>query len=95
MDLLANLPEYPFKLYIDNFFSSLKLIDALSERNIGIVGTLRPNGFEQCQLQSIEDIEKDPKGTYNFKYDQAGKISVIRWNDNSIFTVASNLVETH
>ena len=89
MDLLADLPHHSFKLYIDNIFASLKLVDALSQKNIGVVGTIR---IEQCPVQSADTMKKQPRGTYDYRYDQAGCLSVVRWNDNSVVTLASNFV---
>ncbi|RUS82144.1 hypothetical protein EGW08_010078 [Elysia chlorotica] len=51
MDLLAELPEeLPFKLYIDNFFTVLPLLKALSEKGIGAACTIRTNRVEKCPV---------------------------------------------
>ena len=41
-----------FKVYFDNWFSSIDLICSLKIRNIWAVGTIRANRLQGCQLMS-------------------------------------------
>ncbi|KAK6994192.1 PiggyBac transposable element-derived protein 3 [Biomphalaria glabrata] len=40
----------PYKLYFGNFFTTLALMDRLSEKGIGAIGTIRANRLKQCPL---------------------------------------------
>lgn len=41
-----------FKLFADNFFSSLQLVNALKERSIWYIGTVRENRLKGCSLRA-------------------------------------------
>jgi YD repeat-containing protein len=92
MDLLKCLPAGPsYNVYFDNFFTSLRLIDRLTELQIGATGTVRANRIENCPVDAQEIVKKKPRGSYDYRYDDSGKFVVIRWNDNSVVTLASNV----
>lgn len=90
MDLISELPEKPYILYTDNYFTSLKLADALSDKGVGIVGTARTNRIEKCPIQSAKDLKKKERGCYDYKYDRERGVLVTSWNDNSVVTLVSN-----
>jgi DNA excision repair protein ERCC-6 len=90
VDLIAELPPARYSLYFDNFFTSLKLLDKLSEMSIGGTGTIRVNRIEKCPLTAAETLKKSPRGSSDFRYDQKSGILIVRWNDNSVVTIASN-----
>ena len=44
LQLAASLPSHQnFKIYADNFFTSVPLVEKLMERGMHYVGTVRPN----------------------------------------------------
>lgn len=50
-DLISELPENkPYNLDFDKLFTTPKLTDGLSKRNIGATGTMRTNRTEDCPL---------------------------------------------
>jgi hypothetical protein len=91
VDLIAELPsDRPYRLYFDNLFTSLKLVDVLTERGIGATGTVRVNRIEKCPLVDVKMMSKKPRGSYDYMLDEEHNLIVIRWNDNSVVTVVSN-----
>jgi hypothetical protein len=43
LDLLPKVPSFPYMVYLDNLFTSTKLLRLLRERGYGAVGTCRTN----------------------------------------------------
>ena len=62
----------------------------LGEKGFGTTGTLRANRTEKCPLEEAKLMKKKAKGEMDYKYDTSNKLLVVRWNDNSIVTIASN-----
>ena len=91
LGLLSRLPVgQHHKVYFDNFFTSLKLIDRLSALGIGAAGTVRANRVENCPVKSCDTMKKEPRGSSDFRSDITAGNVVVRWNDNSVVTVVSN-----
>jgi len=88
--LLQKLPKLNYCLYIDNYFTSLKLLDQLRRDNIATLGTVRSNRIEKCPLKDAALMKKDDRGSYDFRTDVTSGTIVVRWQDNSIVTIASN-----
>ena len=65
------------------------------ENGIGGTEALRANRTDKCSIKDNKVIGKESSRTYNFRYDSANKILVVRWNDNSIVTLASNCQPVH
>jgi len=90
MKLIKDLPEAKYNLYFDNFFTNLRLIDALSAKNIGATGTVRANRVENCPLETVDKMKKTKRGEYVHLRERNKDLIVVRWNDNSVVTLASN-----
>lgn len=91
MDLLAELQrDNGYHLTFDNLFSSLRLVDELTSIGIACTGTIRSNRVEDCPVMSVKDMQKTPRGTYDYAYDKGSGLIVVRWNDNNIVNVVSN-----
>jgi Transposase IS4 len=89
--LMENLPtEVPFKLFVDNFFTSTRLLDHLSKRNISIVGTVRANRMGKCPLKPVEQLRKETRGSYDYSLDRKSGMLALRWNDNNVVSMLSN-----
>ena len=82
--------EFSFNVTFDNLFTSLALLNLLSKNGIGGTGTLRSNRTDHCPIKDIKVIGKEDCGSYDYRYDSSNKLIVVRWNDNSVVTVASN-----
>ena len=75
-------------IYMDNFFTSLRLLDALNERHIHGTGTIRANRLEKCPLMDKNTIGKQQRG-YSEEFTD-GKVCVVQWLDNRNAITASN-----
>lgn len=82
------------KVYFDNFFTSYKLLVHLKSQGYFATGTVRENRMLKCPLETCKSIGKKPRGTMDSRYDHVNEISVLRWNDNSVVTVATNCEST-
>ena len=74
----------------DNLFTSLPLLDELTDLGIGALGTLRQNHFHGAPVVNKTTLTKKPRGSYNFATD--GKNLVVSWLDYKIVTCATNHV---
>jgi len=90
VNLVNKLPPHSYVLYFDNFFTSLRLLQHLSERNIRATGTVRANRIEDCPVMPVDQCKKSVRGTYDYSLDTQSSTIVVRWNDNSVVTLASN-----
>ena len=77
-------------VYFDNFFTSYQLVKDLATRNIRAIGTIRDNRTSHCPLTSTAVMKKHDRGSYDYRSD--GQVACVRWNDNSVVTLASNHV---
>ena len=94
--LIRKLPsDFKFNATFGNLFTSLNLLQMLTKNGIGETGTLRANRTDKCAIKDNKAIGKESCGTYDFRYDSANKILVVRWNDNSVVTLASNCHLVH
>ena len=81
------------RLYFDNWFTSLSLLDRLKSDGIGGTATIRADRCEKAPVQSKKELEK--KGRSSFSYASNGKKNMqVRWCDNSVVSVASNCTLT-
>ena len=74
----------------DNLFTSLSLLDELTELGIGALGTLRQNRFHGAPVANKTTLAKKPRGSYDFA--TSGKNVVVSWLDNKVVTCATNYV---
>ena len=87
--LTRRLPiDFKFNVTFDNLFTSLNLLKMLAENEIGGTGTIRANRTGKCPIKDNKAIGKESHGTYDFRYDSVNKILVVKWNDNSVVTLA-------
>jgi hypothetical protein len=90
LGLTLHLPKHlwPYSFYFNNFFTSLPLLSRLSEKGIGGTGSIRENHLQKCLLQNTASLKKERPSTMSFKAHK--DVLIVKWNDNSIVTVASN-----
>ena len=90
MNLLSELPDLNYCLLIDNYFTSVRLLSKLKERGISVTGTIRANRVEKCPLRAVDKMKREDRGSYDSRLDKTSGVQLVRWNDNSVVTVASN-----
>jgi len=90
VDLLSELPKRNYFIYINNYFTSLRLLYKLKCDGIAGTGTIRANRVEKAPLKPAEKMKKEERGSYDYRTDVNSGLIVVRWNDNSVVTVASN-----
>lgn len=81
------------KVYFDNFFTSYSLLSLLDEKGFYATGTIRENRTAKCLLETTKQIAKRDRGWFDAAYDKNSSIRMVRWNDNAVVTVASNIEE--
>ncbi|XP_046683633.1 piggyBac transposable element-derived protein 3-like [Homalodisca vitripennis] len=74
---------------MDNFFTSLKLLDYLSEKGHDATGTIKANRVENAPLKEATVLKKESRGSYDQLTEQKTGITLVRYNDNNVVTVAS------
>lgn len=91
IELVKSLPKTAnFKLYFDNYFTTLKLMLLLHEKfQIHTTGTIRTNRLKNCPLESEANLRSQGRGSMDAVVDLNSNITVVRWLDNSTVTLAS------
>ena len=89
--LLRNLEEHKdFKVYFDNWFTSVDLVKALKDSGFWAVGTIRQNRLGGCQLASDKKLKDSGRGSYDHKSSKEG-ITIVKWHDSK----AVHLISSH
>ena len=90
LSLTENLPK-GCHTYFDRFFTSLPLINSLSEKGIKATGTLRFNRLGSFSVGSKEDWDKKKKGELVSAVEKSTGIICMTWKDNNAVSVMSNV----
>lgn len=83
-----------FKLYFDNYFTSIPLLVYLAIEGIFSVGTIRRNRIPNCKLPSEKEMMKKERGSGIEYVCQAEgiDISTVSWKDSKIVNLASTFL---
>ena len=93
MKLTSTLPTgNNYKVFADNFFTSITLIAHLLERGIHYTGTVRNGRLPNCQLKDEKALSKQGRGSYDSLVSEDPKVVAVRWFDNRPVTLASTFV---
>ncbi|XP_049855405.1 piggyBac transposable element-derived protein 3-like [Schistocerca gregaria] len=80
--LIRNLPRHTsFKLFIDNWFTSLNLAVKLRNEEMYVVGTIRKNRLGGCRLKTDTEMKKECRGTCDYRRDEK-EIIILKWYYN-------------
>lgn len=91
--LSNRIPEHKgHKLFCDNYFTSLFLLQELLEKGIFMAGTIRANRLEKCPLKPENQMKKIGRGSCDSFVAEDKTIVVVRWYDNKAVNMASNFV---
>ncbi|XP_049523764.1 piggyBac transposable element-derived protein 2-like [Dermacentor silvarum] len=81
-----------YKMFFDNFFTSLPVIRELDKKKIYAAGTIRINRTQKCPLKSEKELKKEGRGSHDSLVSSDGKIAMTRWLDNRAVNMASNFL---
>lgn len=91
-DLISELPEgRRYSLFFDNFFTSFRLLEELQKKGYDGTGTVRVDRVEKAPLTEPKILKKQPRGTFCQVTERDTNITLVRYNDNNVFTIASNV----
>lgn len=89
-DVLPHTDTLKYRVFFDNLFTSIKSISDLKDRNIEATGTIRANRIDKsCKITPVHEVGKSARGTYDYCTDKKTGISIVRWNDNSVVSIAT------
>ncbi|XP_044117118.1 piggyBac transposable element-derived protein 1 isoform X2 [Neovison vison] len=91
-DVLLERGQYPYHLFFDSFFTSIKLVSALKKKGLRATGTIRENRTEKCPLMNAEHMRKMKKGYFDFRVEENEEIILCRWHGDGIISLCSNAV---
>ncbi|KAL3176247.1 hypothetical protein MRX96_010567 [Rhipicephalus microplus] len=77
------------KCYMDNCFTSVKLLLELKEIGILASGTIRGNRLAGCVLRTDEEMKKEGRGSYDERVSVSGDVALVRSQDNGVVNMAS------
>ena len=73
---------------MDNFFSTLPLLDKLTDMSMYGVGTIRENRLQGAPLKKKAALLKKTRGTSD--YTSNGKNLLVVWRDNKVVILVTN-----
>ena len=86
--MTSSLPSgHNFKVFADNFFTSLLLLEVLKEQAIWLAWTIRINRMNNCPLPCEKDFRKGGRGSYDYRTHTHSKSIAVRWYDNKAVTL--------
>lgn len=83
-------PNICIHLFFDNFFTSLPLMEELSDKGFQATGTVRENRLPGNPLVDSAILKKRQRGEYDYAKIQEKNIIAVKWHDNNIVCVSSN-----
>ena len=78
-----------YKLYADNFFTSIQLLRELQPKDIQYVGTVRINCLKGCSLKTDKQLMADGRGDADQRVEINGNIAIVKWTDTKVVSVLS------
>lgn len=91
--LCRKWPNKKFHLFFDNFFTSVPLIERLSEKNLSATGTVRENRLFGNSLTDSKELKRQCRGVYDYQKVADKNIIAVKWHDNNVVCLCSNAVE--
>ena len=90
VNLVSILQTDSHVLFVYHFFASLKFLRHLTTIKIHATGTVRANHVANCPITSVDRFKILIRGSEEDRLDAQSNVIVVRWNDNSVVTMASN-----
>ena len=68
LDMTSRLEEgKDYKIYADNFFTSLSLVKTVKEKSLLCAGTVRSNQLQGCQMKYEKQLKHEGRGSCDSK----------------------------
>ncbi|CAF2002018.1 unnamed protein product [Rotaria magnacalcarata] len=93
LDLIKNV-TMGSSIFIDNYFSSTKLIKKLTELGYRVTCTLRPNRIQGCSISTEKQFNQKNRSYYEYFISDNNKCVVIAWKDPKRVLLGSNHIGT-
>lgn len=97
--LLRNVPRNNnYRVYFDNYYTSIPLLYQLSKSGILSLGTVRKNRIPNCPAPTDKELSKADRGKiyeYVCQIDDETPISYVTWKDNKIVSLVSSFTGVH
>ena len=91
LKLLETLSRYKtFKIFFDNWFSSIPLCIPLKDYGYLATATLRADRTKGYPLPAEKDLKKQGRGSHSFRTHANSGISVTKWFDNKCVQMITN-----
>nr|CAD7597675.1 unnamed protein product [Timema genevievae] len=81
------LPHGQYSIYIDNFFTSVRLLEELKSKGHYCTGTIRSNRIEKAAWEEASTLKKKVRCSYSQLTDTDSGIALIRYHNNNIVTL--------
>ncbi|CAF3043524.1 unnamed protein product [Rotaria sp. Silwood2] len=91
LDFLKHIP-IGSRIFVDNYFSSFRLIQKMTDLGYGFTCTLRSNRISQCPVPSDKLMKKKPRGYYESYLSDDERCIIVAWKDNKRVLLGSNCV---
>ena len=78
---------------VDNFFTTLPLLDKLADMGMYAVGTIQENRLQGASLKKKAASQKETRGTFDYISD--GNNLLVTWRDNKVVIVATNYLSLY
>jgi hypothetical protein len=82
-----------YRLYFDNYYTTIPLISYMASKGIQTLGTVRRNRLPNCKFPSDKILNKQPRGTayeYITVFNDTPITSVV-WKDNKIVSLLERI----
>ena len=79
-----------YKIYANNFFTSLALIEKLKNRGMLYTGTAQKKRLFGLVLMNKAELKKKGRGSFDHKVEQNNNIVAVRWMNSKPVTILSS-----
>ena len=81
-----------FKLFADNYFSSVALAEKLKKTQLLYTGMVKMNRVAGNKLPNDKEMKKAGRGHIVSQIEQNTNVVCVRWNDNKVVSLISSYV---
>lgn len=79
-----------YRLYFDNFFTSVPLLVNLRDKGFRATGTIRENRSLKAPLSTKSIMKKKKRGYYETCFSAEKNVCIVKWLDSAPVMIASN-----